>query len=71
MAIPIISTTVIDALQFCLFFKNACTTYCLEWHFSNLIVSSEEWKKELARCLIDYNSLDIENTIASGLSIHM
>ena len=30
------------------------------------IVSTEEWKKELAGYLIDYSSLDIKDTIASG-----
>jgi len=39
---------------------------CLEGWF---LVSVEEWKKELAGYLIDYHSLDIKNTIASGLLI--
>ena len=39
---------------------------CLAFFFSNSIVSTEEWKKELAGYLIDYSSLDIKDTIASG-----
>ena len=35
--------------------------------FSNLIVSIDEWRKQLAAYLIDYDSLDIKETIASGL----
>ena len=31
------------------------------------IVSTEQWKKELAGYLIEYNSLDIKDSIASGL----
>ena len=42
---------------------------CLEWYYSNLLVSAEEWKKELAGYLIDYISLDIKDAIASGLLI--
>lgn len=33
----------------------------------NVIVSVEEWKGQLSPYLIDYNSLDIKETIASGL----
>ena len=46
-----------------------CICDCLEWYYSNLLVSAEEWKKELAGYLIDYNSLDIKDAIASGLLI--
>ena len=32
-----------------------------------LIVLTDEWKRQLATYLIDYDSLDIKETIASGL----
>ena len=35
-----------------------------------IIVSIEEWKKELTGYLIDYDSLDIKDTVASGLWIY-
>ena len=45
-----------------------CTyLYRMVFIFSNLIVSIDEWKKQLAAYLIDYDSLDIKETIASGL----
>ena len=34
---------------------------------STLIVSVDEWKSGLAEYLIDYDSLDIKETIAEGL----
>jgi len=38
------------------------------FYWFNFIVLIEEWKKQLAAYLIDYNSLDIiKETIASGL----
>ena len=33
----------------------------------NLTVSIDEWKKLLTEYLIDYDSLDIKDTVASGL----
>ena len=35
--------------------------------FSNLIVSTNEWKTLLAAYIIDYDLLDIKEIIASGL----
>ena len=34
---------------------------------STLIVSVDEWKSQYAEFLIDYDSLDIKETIAQGL----
>ena len=34
---------------------------------TNFLASTDEWKKQLAECLIDYDSLDIKGTIASGV----
>ena len=36
-----------------------------------MLVSIDEWKKQLAAYLIDYNSLDIKESIASGLDMYM
>ena len=37
------------------------------FNYKSFIVSIDEWKKQLAAILIDYNSLDIKGTIASGV----
>ena len=52
-----------------------CTNLCTFYSYIlysvaitiNIIVSIGEWKKQLAAHLIDYNSLDIKGTIASGM----
>ena len=53
---------------------NLCSLYSYMWYsvaimfnYKKFIVSIDEWKKQLGAHLIDYNSLDIKGTIASGV----
>ena len=41
----------------------------INYTFFNFIVLIDEWKKQLSVQLIDYNLLDVKETIASGLNV--
>ena len=45
------------------------TCIIINYTFFNFIVLVDEWKKQLSVQLIDYNLLDVKETIALGLNI--
>ena len=55
------------ATNLCTFYSYMLYIITMIINYKWFIVSTDEWKKQLAAHLIDYNLLDIKETIASGV----